>query len=191
MAAAAVVAFTVIQTGLFTPTTASPSTGTPVPVKFGVVIQVPDEGRQHVAEGSAITYKTNPPASGPHYPSPAPWGISDQPIPPGYFVHNLEHGGIDVLYDCPNGCPNTVSALKQVYQSLPKDKYGEVKLVGTPYKGLPGGANVAFLAWDFEEFFQGDLNPDQLRQFYQEHAEKPCADPVNGPFIGCSPEDVQ
>lgn len=158
------------------------------PVQFGVVMQVPDEGRTHVAEGSAITYKTNPPASGPHYPAPGPWGISEQPLAPGYFVHNLEHGGVDVLYDCPNGCQATIDVAKQALQTFPKDKFNEVKLLVTPNNSLPGGARVALLAWDIEEYFQGDLTLDQLKSFYDAHADKPC--PTNGPFIACSPEDI-
>jgi hypothetical protein len=151
-------------------------------------MQIPDEGRTHVAEGSAIAYKSNPPASGPHYPSPWQWGVFDQPIPAGYFVHNLEHGGVDVLYDCPSGCPATVAVANQAFQTFPKDKFNEVKLLATPYHGLPSGARVALLAWDIREFFSGDLTLDELQSFYQAHADKPC--PPNGPFIACSPEDI-
>lgn len=158
------------------------------PVQFGVVQQMPDEGRTHVAEGSAINYKNNPPSSGPHYPSPQNWGIYDKAVPAGYFVHNLEHGGVVVLYDCPNGCAATVDVLKKAFDTFPKDKFNEVKLVGTSYHGLPGGAHVALLAWDFQELLPGDLSMDQLQQFYQAHADKPCPD--NGPFIACSPENI-
>lgn len=190
VAAVGIAASQLIPRGGAVATTAPSSSiaATAASVPFGVVIQVPDEGRSHVADGSVINYKANPPVSGPHYPAPKPWGVYDTPIAPGYFVHNLEHGGVVVLYDCPSGCPATVSALQQALRTLPKNKYGEVKLLAAPYKGLPGGARVAFLAWDFQEFFKGDLNLDQLKAFYVAHADKPC--PANGPFVGCSPEDV-
>ena len=56
---------------------------------------------QHVPDGSPINYASYPPASGPHYPAPASWGTYDSPLEEGRFVHNLEHGGIAILYKCP------------------------------------------------------------------------------------------
>lgn len=40
---------------------------------------VPDEGFGHVAVGSPIRDKANPPASGPHYPVPAPACLPERP----------------------------------------------------------------------------------------------------------------
>src|SRR5579883_1956952 len=116
-------------------------------------VPVPDEGRVHVTEGSAINYRHNPPASGPHYPAPKDWGIYTTTIAPGYWVHNLEHGGVVVLYDCPAGCSQVVAELQQAYQTFPKDKYGEVKLLATPYSGLPNGVQVMAVAWDFQKAY--------------------------------------
>jgi len=164
--------------------------GTAAPAADAAVIgtQLPDEGRTHVAEGSPITYKNTPPSSGPHFPSPKPWGVYDQPVEPGYFVHNMEHGGVVVLYDCPSGCADVVSALQNAYNTFPKDKYGEVKMVVSPYSGLPNGAKVAALAWDYRLLFTNDFDVQKLLGFYKAHADNNC--PVNGPFIGCAPEDI-
>jgi hypothetical protein len=134
--------------------------------------KVLDEGRDHVAEGSPIHYVNQPPVSGPHYPSPKPWGVSTEPIVPGYYVHNLEHGGIAVLYDCPTGCPDIVTQLNNAFTTFPRDKFGEVKLLVTPYSGLPNGANVAALAWDIQKFYQGDFSIDKLRVFYDAHVDQ-------------------
>jgi len=133
---------------------------------------VKDEGRTHVAEGSYIQYQHNPPSSGPHYPAPKDWGFYDQPVAAGYFVHNLEHGGIVVLYDCPNGCANLVTELKQIDQTFPKDKYAEVKMVISPYHPLPNGAQVSVLAWDHEFDFTKGFNRAQLQQFYQQYVDR-------------------
>ena len=133
--------------------------------------KVIDEGRDHVAEGSPIHYVNQPPVSGPHYPSPKPWGVSTEPIVPGYYVHNLEHGGVAVLYDCPTGCPEIVSQLNNAFNTFPRDKFGEVKLLVTPYSGLPNGANVAALAWDIQKFYQGDFSIDKLLVFYNAHVD--------------------
>lgn len=74
---------------------------------------LPDEGRGHVAEGTRVDYRTDPPTSGAHYDGtevPAvynrpvvhcPDDQGDEPGVPCYekLVHNLEHGHVVVYYD--------------------------------------------------------------------------------------------
>ncbi len=43
-------------------------------------------------------YNSFPPTSGPHHPTPAVWGVYDQPVGENHLVHNLEHGGIVIQY---------------------------------------------------------------------------------------------
>ena len=52
----------------------------------------------------------------PHYQVPAPWGVYTEPIPAVIRVHNLEHGGIYILYgkDVPD---STVEELRSFYDS--------------------------------------------------------------------------
>jgi hypothetical protein len=70
-------------------------------------------GRTHVAEGSTITYGFCPPDSGNHYndpplgPVPAKVYGPASELPPGEWVHNLEHGYVVLLYRCPSGTPGT------------------------------------------------------------------------------------
>jgi hypothetical protein len=58
----------------------------------------PSEGRNHTS--SKVTYKTNPPTSGNHNPTPADDGIYDTGNTPAKenFVHALEHGRIEIQY---------------------------------------------------------------------------------------------
>jgi hypothetical protein len=133
-------------------------------------VQVPDEGRNHVSEGSAISYQHNPPASGPHYPSPKPWGVYTDAVAPGYWVHNLEHGGVVLLYDCPSGCPAVVDQLRQAFESLPKDKYNEVKLLATPYSGLPDHAQAMAVSWDFQKSY-ATFDLQKFEVFYNAHVD--------------------
>lgn len=133
-------------------------------------VQVPDEGRNHVSEGSAIVYRQNPPASGPHYPEPKPWGVYTDTVAPGYWVHNLEHGGVVLLYDCPNGCPSVVDQLRQAFTSLPKDKYNEVKLLATPYSGLPNHAQAMAVSWDFQKSY-ATFDLQKFEVFYNAHVD--------------------
>lgn len=81
---------------------------------------VPNEGWLHVAEGSAIDYRSNPPASGPHYPVWLRWEEYQTPLARGYWVHNLEHGGVVVLYR-PDAPSSVVSSLTAAFRSIPVD----------------------------------------------------------------------
>ncbi len=130
-----------------------------------------------MAEGSAITYKSVPPSSGPHYPAPKPWGTYDDGILPGYWVHDLEHGGVALLYNCPTGCPDVVAIGHDAVKTFPVDKYGEVKIVTTPYSGLPDGIQVAAVAWQYIKLYRGDFSRDNFLAFYNAHLDH-------------SPEDV-
>jgi Protein of unknown function (DUF3105) len=58
----------------------------------------PSEGRTHTT--SPVKYKTNPPTSGNHNPTPAEGGVYDPGNTPAKenFVHTLEHGRIEIQY---------------------------------------------------------------------------------------------
>lgn len=133
---------------------------------------VPNEGKSHVAPGTPTTYRHNPPASGPHYPRPAEYGVYEEPLPAGSWVHNLEHGAIVVLYKCPGGrssCPERVSQLRTLYEQAPPGKYGRVKMVVTQYPKLK--TPFAAVAWDrvleLQSFDQG-----RLLEFYRAWVDK-------------------
>ena len=81
--------------------------------------QVPMEGnRQHNPAGTAIQYKNRPPSSGDHYDQPWGYGVVEREVATGSWVHTLEHGGIVILYNCPNNsCPDVVNQLRDVYSS--------------------------------------------------------------------------
>lgn len=78
----------------------------------------------HVTECSPLSqdlYTSNPPSSGNHYPVWAAFKAYDQPIPRGYYLHDEEHGAVVFLYNCPEGCPEDVAALKAIVAALPVD----------------------------------------------------------------------
>lgn len=88
----------------------------------------------HVAIGSDITsWDSNPPSSGEHYPIWAAYQEYDAAVPRGYYVHDLEHGAVDFLYDCAllgdagdagddgGACEAVVEGLRQAAASLPDD----------------------------------------------------------------------
>lgn len=131
---------------------------------------LPDEGRTHVALGSAISYTDNPPASGPHYPVTARWSFNDSPLQAGFWVHNLEHGGVAMLYRCPSDCTELKRQLKGLYDSLPKSaRYSYVKLVVAPDDTLQG--QVAAMAWN-HRIILDKFDSEVLTRFYQAYVDK-------------------
>ena len=60
-----------------------------------------DQGREHLPVGQRYDfYNSNPPTSGPHAPAPADWGVHEEQVPKEVPVHNMEHGGVVIWYDC-------------------------------------------------------------------------------------------
>jgi len=111
---------------------------------------VADEGRGHVDIGTSLTFGHYPPSSGTHYSSPAAWGVYTEtaPVDEGFFVHNLEHGGVVFLYNCPAACPELEKQLKDFYDSAPPDAtFNERKILITPYDATKMSAPIVALAW--------------------------------------------
>lgn len=73
---------------------------------------IPVLDRNHIAEGTTYTsYNSNPPTSGPHYPSPALTRFYDKELRDEQVVHNLEHGNVWISYK--PGLPvETIKTLK-------------------------------------------------------------------------------
>ncbi len=138
---------------------------------------VADEGRNHVDPSTAPTYKFYPPASGPHFSvqgvAPVPWQTIDT-LQEGQYIHNLEHGGIAILYDCPSGadCTTLKNALENYVRNLApvEPTYHEIKVVLTPYsRGMQ--KKVALVAWDYIEFLDS-YDQAEITRFYENHVDQ-------------------
>ena len=83
----------------------------------------PVEPGVHVPIGSAIDWDSNPPSSGAHFPIWAAYQAYTSPVPRGYYVHDEEHGGVVLLYQCTDdaGCPDVAAALQSVSDVIPDD----------------------------------------------------------------------
>lgn len=101
----------------------------------------PDAGRSHVPVGQAVQYATNPPTSGPHWPSPTQPGFYTQPQPPETLVHSLEHGNVVIYYSQPGS--QALAQLKTWANQFSGTWDG---LVVVPVNGLGGG--IILTAWD-------------------------------------------
>ena len=80
-----------------------PTIGTIDPQDPARGVKETDQGHSHVNPGTPVTYTgALPPSSGSHWPQPAApvkAGIYDTQIPAEATTHNLEHGGIVIVYN--------------------------------------------------------------------------------------------
>lgn len=137
----------------------------------------------HVANCSPLTFTSHPPSGGPHYGTWAHFGEYDWPLPPGFWVHDLEHGAIVLLYDCPAGCDAEVTAARAFMAGLPVDPLcpegGDVqrRVLLVPFAGL--GSRWGGAAWGFT-FHAECFDPVAFHAFYDAHyglgTEATCAD---------------
>jgi len=133
-----------------------------------VVTNVPNEGWNHVVEGAATAYGHNPPASGIHYPVWLRYEIYTTSIAPGYWVHNLEHGGIVFLHrtDAP---ASIVAALTDAYHGLPVDpECGDARALLTSAPDLPRLIAVVAANWVLEA---DAIDAEAINDFVLEHRD--------------------
>ena|GEM_PF-981435 len=135
----------------------------------------------HQASCSDLTPSTNPPMGGPHYDTWAAYGVYTFPVPKGFLIHDMEHGGIVVWYNCPDGCSREVAAATAWLDALPEDPLcagspALRRVVLTPAPDLPtrwaisaAKASITSDCFDSARF----------RQFYLDHFGK-------GPENTCS-----
>lgn len=137
------------------------------PTCASLVESHPDEGNLHMELCSPLSYATNPPSSGNHYFVWAVYQTYDQPFPPGFWVHNLEHGAIVMLYNCPSGCSDDVARMQAFIDGLPAD-CGDPprRLILMPNPDLD--VRFAASAWGFT--LKADcFDPDAFGAFYDAH----------------------
>lgn len=140
------------------------------------------EGSAHVAECSTVSYRSNPPSSGNHYQNWSGFGIYEQPLPRGYWVHALEHGAIVVSYDCAE-CDADLAAARAFFDALPPDAvcvvHGSARpramLTPDPLLDVPWAAS----AWGWT-LRANCFEPEVFSDFYTEHLGR-------GPEQVCSP----
>ena len=121
------------------------------------VSEQPASGNQdHVAEGTKVTYAEFPPASGQHYPTPAPFAkrfytMADRP-PVETLVHNLEHGYTIAWYRDGAGS-EAVKELQRVAKTFGSDDYDPAdKFIAAPWSvsdggPFPEGKNIVLAHW--------------------------------------------
>lgn len=139
----------------------------------GPGVKMTDLGRDHVTPGEEHpAYNSQPATSGWHYDiplAPARWGIHEQPIADEILIHNLEHGYVNVHYNCPDGCDDLVASLTALVEEG-LERRG--KLLMAPYPDMD--SRIALTAWTFIDQFE-DFDEQRIRDFVTAHESSPNA----------------
>jgi uncharacterized protein DUF3105 len=136
---------------------------------------VPNEGWDHIPVGTQATYTHQPPTSGQHYAqqgvAPVPWQTINT-LQPEVWIHNLEHGGIVILYNCPSGCDDLQKKLTSYVNDIvpAEPQFGEYKILMSPYSQGMGDHAVALLAWNYIELLDG-YDQAKITEFYEAHVD--------------------
>jgi Protein of unknown function (DUF3105) len=99
------------------------------------------------------TYPTNPPASGPHEPTPLPAGVYNRPPDIYASIHSLEHAGAVIWYAPSAANSEAVKQIRTFYSQ--KTNVGQSKVIVAPFDyssqgasgSLPSGVQMAMTAW--------------------------------------------
>lgn len=172
----------------------APACADPAPPQLacdGAIHSVSGEPGLHVPIGTSIEWSTNPPATGAHYPIWAAWDRHYTSLDRGFWVHNAEHGGVVLLYRCPEGCPDVVDALLDVARTFPTEGACAApvrnRLIVAADSLLPAEVSVAVVAWD--AFYTASCFDPYVRTFaaarYRKGPEDVCAEgaSLGGGFI--------
>lgn len=146
-------------------------------------VDLPEEGRTHLGgDAPAPEYKTNPPTSGDHSPTPLADGAYLEPGDPLNYVHSMEHGRILIQYD-----PKLPESQQLELRGLYDEMYSGALIFPNPT--MPYA--VAAVAWQNLlgcKRYQGAATLDAIRAFGIENfGEGP--EPVQGfgPLTGPTP----
>lgn len=129
------------------------------------------EPATHLTPCVDTAFDTTPPCEGPHYSSWAAYGVYDAPVPWGYLVHSMEHGGVVIAYSCGADCADVPPRLRALYDSYTADP--RCSASGVPHRLIVVPAPdldvpIAAAAWG-EIYRATCLDENSLRAFLDAH----------------------
>jgi hypothetical protein len=172
-----------VFTSAAAPSYACSTVDTVRPAAEGELGQVqPDQGTGHLGRGDKTTYQVCPPASGEHVNNPGfgplkpqVYGPDDTSAPTGW-IHNLEHGGLVLLYACEQGaCDDAaLAALQTLDQGFPESAVcklpaGTVGPVIARFEEMP--TKYAALVWN-RVLYLDSLDAAKVYDFYTRYGER-------------------
>ncbi len=127
-------------------------------------VTYPDQGAEHVALGTPFAYNSNPPTSGPHFATPAEWGVYQEEIADQILIHNLEHGGIWISYT-PGIDAGLVAKLEQFHHEFGR------KIIVAPRQA--NDADIALAAWNHvDKFSAAEFSAERVREFIKAYRNR-------------------
>jgi hypothetical protein len=133
-------------------------------------------GNDHLADINSPhePYNSDPPTSGPHLPPIPRPGIYTQPKRAEELGHFMEHGGVWLLYNCPDGCEEDVQRLTEITNQA-IDRNRPVALA--PYPSME--SRFAATAWQYLLTLDA-VDRGELDNFINRHACR--YNPEGGPY---------
>ena len=107
--------------------------------------------------------------------APARWGIHGIPLPDEVLLHNLEHGYVNVHYNCPDGCDDLVDQLSEVV-NIATD--AGAKVLMSPYPDMD--TRIALTAWTVIDKFDA-FDEERVFLFIVSHERSPTSPEANVP----------
>lgn len=141
----------------------------------GGCVDFEDIGSASHVEGE-VAYDTYPPMGGDHNACWTEWGVHTAEVPEENWVHNLEHGGVVFLYQCPDGCDAEVEQLAGYVTAL-----GPTAVL-TPYSAMDVRFAAVSWGWRLE---QDCLDMSTMQTFYAAHVGNGPESSTASPSSGC------
>ena len=139
----------------------------------GPGLRIDDLDATHISFGDDHPpYNSVPATSGWHYGqplAPARWGIHDASLDDEVWIHNMEHGGIGITYNCPDGCDELVGQLGDLVDEAVRQG-GKVLMA----PNLNTDTVITLTAWTFLDGFD-IFDEDRVRDFVGAHDSSPNA----------------
>jgi hypothetical protein len=137
----------------------------------------------HVPIDTAVDYNFNPPTSGPHYPTWAAFTEYAKPVDRRYYVHNMEHGGVVLLYrgNDNTGSTDVQQAFREIREGLPADPSCQpqtrVRVLVTPDPLLDVPIAAAAWGWTYRAQCIHKASLEEfVRAHYRQGPEDICVD---------------
>jgi hypothetical protein len=146
-------------------------------------VKFESNGNAHVSVGEPHgAYFSNPPTSGWHLVDLPRPGIFDLPMSPEALGHHMEHGGVWMLYSCPEGCPDVVAQLTEIEKNA-LDKRWPVSLAPYPPPGyvLPEKP-INIITWQYQLALDA-VDKGKIEEFVERHK---CRYTPEGTGFGCT-----
>ncbi|HET9050298.1 MAG TPA: DUF3105 domain-containing protein [Candidatus Dormibacteraeota bacterium] len=151
--------------------------------------RIPQMPHDHIVPPATVNYEHNPPTSGCHYLqdkdghqlAPIKPGVYTQHVDAEYWVHNLEHGYIAVLYRCPQGCDADFTQLREWMAKQPPDPQfvalvksnpgfkPYTKIIIVPWPTMT--PKFAAVSWDYYDPMD-TVDTTELQHFYDNHVDQ-------------------